>query len=345
MKKSNLYPLFVALMFAASAVFYASCTKEGPQGPPGEDGIDGTDGTATCGQCHNFTENTTARILQWENSTHANGGNYERNGTSCAPCHTSKGFREVLATGAMETETAISNPTNINCYTCHDIHQTYTASDWALATAEPLVMWQGGHTFDGGTGNLCANCHQMRTFTMPDASDPSGDYTVSSSRFGPHHGPQSAMLMGVNGYGVETSPNPHFSKDHNTCVGCHMAEPYGAQAGGHTWNTAYAYHGHTELLTAGCLASGCHTNEDLLLENYEELEAEIQALIDTLYPLLVDAGIANPETGLANPGTYTNDVAGAYFNYVTVALEDRSNGIHNPFYIKNMLETALESLQ
>ncbi|MEZ5197436.1 MAG: hypothetical protein R2764_13885 [Bacteroidales bacterium] len=64
----------------------------GADGADGEDGIDGADGTTTCIQCHDNSEVMFARTNQWEHSTHANGGNYERNEGECAICHTSQGF-------------------------------------------------------------------------------------------------------------------------------------------------------------------------------------------------------------------------------------------------------------
>lgn len=340
----NLNKLFRLLPLAVATLLFitVSCTKEGPQGPAGEDGQDGADGNATCGQCHDFSETIKAKMVQYATSLHATGSAFERNGTSCAPCHTSKGFRERIETGLMETAENISNPTPPNCYTCHNIHQSYTADDWTLATAEAVVHWQGGTTFDGGTGNLCANCHQARvTDPFPDAANPGGTYTVSSSRFGPHHGPQSNLLLGVGGYGVSGAvAHPHMNAE-NTCVTCHMAEAYGSQAGGHNMGAAYDYHGSTEPLTAGCL--GCHPDEDGLIEDLEEFKMEMEEDLATLYQMLVDEGIANPETGLANTGDYTNAVAGAYFNYIYLE-EEASMGVHNPTYAKDLIEAAMDAL-
>jgi hypothetical protein len=60
--------------------------------------------------------------------------------------------------------------------------------------------------------------------------------------------------------------------------------------------------------------------------------------------MLETAGIYNPTTGLANTGTYTNRVAGAYWNFITLE-EDRSMGIHNPKFTKKVLENTIASLQ
>ncbi len=55
---------------------------------------------------------------------------------------------------------------------------------------------------------------------LPEAVD--GMITDISEHWGPHHGPQSAMLLGVAGAGAEGSPSPHYSAVEDTCVACHM---------------------------------------------------------------------------------------------------------------------------
>jgi hypothetical protein len=337
----QLLPLAVATLLFITV----SCTKEGPQGPPGEDGVDGADGNATCGQCHDFSETIKAKMVQWEASLHRTGGTFERNGTSCAPCHVSKGFREVLETGLQATAEAISNPTPVNCYTCHNIHQTYESADWALASTAPVTHWQGGTVYDGGgNGNLCANCHQSRvTDPFPDAGNPGGNFEITSFRFGPHHGPQSNLLLGVGGYGVAArASHPHFNADNGSCIGCHMAEPFGSQAGGHNMAVVYDYHGGDHLLVEGCLA--CHTDEDQLLENTEEFYAEIEADMAELWQMLVDAGVGDPDNATyAVTGTHTNAAAGAFYNFKYIE-EDKSKGLHNPTYTRNMIDAAKSAL-
>jgi len=336
--------LVLPIAVAFSLMLTVSCTKEGPQGEAGVDGKDGADGNATCGECHDFSETIEAKMLQWEASLHGTGQNFERNSTSCAPCHTSKGFREVMETGAQATGASISNPTPVNCYTCHDIHQTYTADDWNLASVAAVTHWQGGGTFDGGTGNLCANCHQSRvTEPFPDDGNPSGDYEISSYRFGPHHGPQSNLLLGSGAYGVNDFKHPHFAGDLNSCTLCHLAEPYGSQAGGHNMGITYEYHGGDELLTAGCLE--CHPDEDKMLENTEKLYAEIEEEMAILWDMLVEAGVADTAAhpGYAIQGTHSNAAAGAFYNYKYIE-EDKSKGLHNPTYTRHMIQASKDAL-
>ena len=73
---------------------------------------------------------------------------------------------------------------------------------------------------------------------------------------------QGIMLAGTGGVefaGTATYGNsPHTTAITDACVTCHMAEAYGSQAGGHTWNMTYDYHGQETLNDAACQT--CHTD-------------------------------------------------------------------------------------
>ncbi|HEY9114294.1 MAG TPA: hypothetical protein VIN10_06310, partial [Bacteroidales bacterium] len=196
MKRNYVSILLVSGLFLIGML--ASCTKEGPAGPPGKDGTNGTngtngtDGTSGCIQCHDNSQNIESRYLQWSQSGHALNGDYERNSTSCAPCHTSQGFLERMAAGTQVTSATIDNPMPPNCYACHQIHETYTSADLNLTYDAPVVYWfnPGGEaTPDFGTGNLCANCHQSRISDPFPTVGSTETYTITSYRWGPHHGP------------------------------------------------------------------------------------------------------------------------------------------------------------
>jgi len=346
MKKLNLAHLFMVMILAL--VVAAGCTKEGPAGPAGADGtngtdgVDGQDGTTTCVECHSSNQVLFAIENQWGHSTHALGGNYERNGGECAICHTSQGFLgnidgsyDYEADGAM-----ISNPNPPNCYTCHKIHDTYTSADLAFTFDGPTVLRNSGASIDFGKANLCASCHQGRTVD-PFPVEGGADIVVTSSRYGVHHGPQANTLAASGLFEPGTGYNanhPHFTGIADGCVTCHMADPFGAQAGGHTMNISYDYHGSTEVNLAGCMA--CHTDEDALVENTEELQAEIAALLAELKVKLDAAGITAEGSDSSIPGTYPVAVAGACLNYKALT-EDRSLGVHNPTYIKKVLENTI----
>jgi hypothetical protein len=349
MKKFNLFTMLMSVATIVSLIVVsAACTKEGPagkdgvDGQDGEPGINGQDGTATCAVCHDNSEEVEIKTAQWGKSIHAIGGRNFENATGCAPCHTSQGFKEVVNTAATATAAAIENPANINCYTCHKVHDSYSEADWELRKTTDITFWLTGETFNFGKGNICAQCHQPRiSYQIPDVSQPAGSYTFTSKRFGPHHGSQGATFSGSGYYktGTGLANSAHFTMITDACVTCHMASPIGFTAGGHSFNmydeeeAAYNF--------AGCVA--CHTDEDVLAEDLTVLQDSVAAKMTRLGDLLVAKGIYNPAStsGYAIPGTYTNDVAGAYWNFISI-LEDRSEGVHNPTFVLQLLDNSID---
>ena len=331
--------VMVVLLAAGCQGEDGSTGPAGAAGKVGPAGAVGANAAETCSDCHNETTVIKARQVQWGNSLHGAGFTFERNGTSCAACHTAEGFVISQESGGTKLlDAAVDNPSPINCRTCHNIHDTNTEADWALATTDPVTIDLTGDTVDLGMGNLCANCHQPRTsYDVPVVGG--GDVENTSSRFGPHHGPQSTMLFALAGYGDYTGSSGH-SMIEDTCTTCHMASAYGKQSGGHTMSMAYEYHEHEVQNTAGC--QSCHTDvEDF---NVNGALDEIAALGDELKVLLVREGLL-AESGSAIPGTYTSAQAGALWNYRMVILEDRSGGVHNPGFAKFLLETGIDALK
>ncbi len=349
MKVLNKFSFLLSFLLIASMAF-VSCTKEGPaglagkdgkDGKDGEDGINGLDGTATCMQCHDNTQSLDARVLQWESSFHATGDAFARNTGDCATCHTSQGFRGKLdgtydptATGAK-----ITNPNPPNCYTCHKIHESYTPGDLALTVSGAIAMNNVEGTHEFGTGNICASCHQARPLN-PFPTAGGGDYVIPSPYWGLHHGTQANVLKGVGLFNVGTglANSLHATMVSESCVTCHMADGYGDQSGGHTmWMRNEA----GVMNTAGCIS--CHTNATDLKNSTAALQAEVTALLAELKEKLVATGVINPTTESPVPGTYSQVVAGCFINYKAVS-EDKSLGVHNPGFVKKLLENSIEAL-
>lgn len=324
--------LFIFALVALAAVLYlAGC--EGERGPAGQDAA------TVCVNCHNDDTEIWAIVAEWSNSVHATGGNYERNTPPCSRCHTSEGFVAYLETGDPGTP---YYPSAIGCFTCHRPHTNY---NFDLRIDTPVTLDYGG-TFDDGKANLCANCHQVR---VPSPLPPqSGTVDITSSRWGPHHGPQSNILSGQGAYVFPgesyRNQHPHYTANLEGCPTCHMAQPFGSQAGGHTWNMTYVYHGSEEDNTAGCMTTefSCHASVDDF--HYHGIQDSVDVLVAVLDTLLMDAGIINPANGLINaPITLTADQAGATFNYYMFE-EDRSRGIHNPVYYMDALNASITAM-
>jgi len=284
-----------------------------------------------CADCHNDTTIITGKETAWAESTHGTGEAYLR-GTSagCAGCHSGGGFSDMVAAGLTPdtVEVGDPNPTRQDCRACHNIHVTYTSEDWSLETTDEVALYAFEDVvFDGGKGSLCANCHQPRR--QMEVVD--GIVNVDSTHWGPHHGPQSAMLLGVGGaLGVESEgrESDHYRSTDETCVTCHV------------YNDSHTF----EPSLAACLE--CH-------EEAESFDIEgVQTKVDELLVELQDALVANgllagdAENGF-HPvvGEYPEAQAGALWNYIFIAIEDSSHGVHNSDYTIDLLESSIEALK
>jgi hypothetical protein len=222
-------------------------------------------------------------------------------------------------------ESADPNPSRINCRACHNIHTSYTADDWALKTVAPVKLVALDATFDGGMGNLCANCHQQRT-PFPEAKD--GLVSITSSHWGGHHGPEAALLLGVGGaLGVEGKPTAHYSTVQDTCVTCHL--------GGAGENANHSF----MPVVATCVA--CHADATSL--DVDGKQTEIKDKLEQVKAALQAKGLMD-DKGVVVVGDYPEAQAGALWNYLFIE-EDKSDGVHNMPYANALLDAALEALK
>lgn len=354
-----------------------SCVKEGPvgltgadgaDGVDGADGRDGADGTVECLVCHSG-DAINAKRAEFAMSVHKSGVNavdYAGGRQSCAHCHSHEGFVQYAEFGKILGD--ISNPSAWKCGTCHGVHETFESTDYALRLTDPVVaVANPSITMDlGGSNNLCANCHQTRRARPVDEDQYSrgklievggnGLYRVTSSHYGPHHGPQSALVLGI-GFaeipGSVTYPEvgSSFHLEQASCLGCHMAVFSNGQ-GGHSWTPNQD------------ACNTCHgVDEDNF--NYGGTQSNTHAQLDELRDKLVELGIVeyheegewiwDPETGEhievdiegeyhVVPGLYPLIQVEAFFNWIGLD-EDRSLGVHNPKYANALLTNTLEALE
>jgi hypothetical protein len=215
----------------------------------------------------------------------------------------------------------IADVTHQDCRTCHEIHTTFTGADWALETTADVVLYAFEDvTYAGGDGNLCANCHQPRRQIAE--ADADGNIEVTSTHWGPHHGPQSAVLMGVGGAGeaAEGKPSAHYSMVEGTCSTCHLGE-----GDNHTFQPSIA------------ACTGCHADiEDF---DFSGLQTEVDEKLHELEEKLEAAGMYHD--GHPVVGSYPAAQAQAMWNYIMLSVEDASHGVHNPSYTKALLEASL----
>jgi len=173
----------VRLLFLLIVLGFLFTSCEGPMGIPGKDANE------SCKECHNTAGIDSVKTM-FELSKHAYGeAAFAESGSSgCAPCHTSEGFKNVVATNASTVFTIVppattySNPYasapdksygEMRCSMCHPkLHTTYTHDDFMPLTttaAVPMTFFGGAKTIDlqqdDSKSNLCVKCHQPRPFS------------------------------------------------------------------------------------------------------------------------------------------------------------------------------------
>jgi hypothetical protein len=226
------------------------------------------------------------------------------------------------------------NAAKISCNTCHDEHRSFDfendGNDMALRQGfmPVTLIADPSYTIDMGRSNTCVNCHQPRDYGYnPPVPGPTEDFEVTSTRYGPHHGPQSTVLEGIMGAEIAGSlsyPARGTSKHREaTCTGCHMGETTDGTDGGHTfWVTDNA-----------CLQ--CHSS-------VPSADGSFDADMATLKAKLIALGVLQ-ENNRTIRGTYPANVTQALWNYKTL-LEDKSHGVHNPAYTRALLKNSIDAL-
>jgi len=375
------------LLIAASSLVFMQCTSDyqvinGQDGDPGLNGLDGIDGidgvgTQVCIDCHSSGHREGIYDAYYAMTTNHSSGSSWARGTSesCASCHNNEGFIDYIETGAVATGGYnVSNP--ISCNGCHDDHRSFDfendGNDFAVRTIDAVdfrVFAEDPNLPDyvldyGNASNLCANCHQPRRGT-PTVEDYPGKYLQTSGHWGPHHGPQTALLEGLLGAYttftlVEDIPavkQAAHRKDTGACIDCHMR---GTTDGsyGHTWEPA------------GNNCASCHSAPFSQLKQgyagYENDIATLGALLENVVgqaiervngvwvPVFEADGVTPvPTTGLVHfedgewhplTGLFDLKDAEAAWNFLFI-IEDKSKGIHNPNYAKSIIKNSIAAMQ
>jgi hypothetical protein len=206
-------------------------------------------GAGSCSQCHDSLTHH-YRSAEWGNSRHASMGSHTS--SSCGRCHTAQGFVNYV-----QGAPAVTTPyETITCGACHDPHKD--SNPHQLRTLAAVTLMDNKTTItNGGAGLICMNCHMSRR----DATN-YVETTAGSSGFGPHHGPQSDMLVGANAitYGAVIPSSAHREVVEDSCATCHMQEaetsPAFTHAGGHTFNMKWDSGSNTVELVEACVQ--CH---------------------------------------------------------------------------------------
>ena len=357
MKRINLIGY---LMIVISSLLFIQCTSDPIPGPAGADGTNGTNGTdgvdgvdgsaASCIACHSDTHREPI-IAAFDLTKHATGSSWAR-GTSesCAACHNNEGFIDYIETGAVATGGYnVSN--HLSCTGCHNTHRSFDfendGNDMAVRTLDAVnfAVFAEDDTVDdytldyGDASNLCANCHQPRRGAP--VADENGKYTNTSTHWGPHHGPQTALLEGLFGAYktftlVEDIPAAASAahRKNSSCIQCHMDATDGSEGHGFepAFNKCTDCHGSATPMEVAGLAEEMETLKGLLENVVGRNQADTEDVI----------GIVHDDHPVV--GVFDIKDAEAAWNYLFI-LEDKSMGIHNPDYAKSLIKNSIAALQ
>lgn len=308
-----------------------------------------------CGKCH--TSNSHPTFDQWQSSKHslvveslansfAGGSQFN----SCGECHSGDYRFIVLQEGETVGDdyllgVAREDMNAIACATCHDPHRRTgnapfadAGRDYQLrfpAVAYPVATSTLAAATDETRFNLCGQCHHSRSATWQDTSRP------------PHRSVQSNIYVGEmpvpTGYpALVFSENSPHALVQGQCTTCHMhrqdfMSEVAPPISGHTFEVNYA----------GCVTSGCHPSADSAQALAQSLARTVNDLANDVYTRL-----GNPATweyssnggpdsaGQAGISVETKQIRFLYY----YAVYDGSGGVHNPGYVKALLNRAREIL-
>lgn len=317
-----------------------------------------------CGICHEGSHHP--YMSEWEESPH----NFDAGSAHGAPvnggcegCHEGVAAAERLAGdlsvfyggapyGTAPRDTMDHPIAGIVCSTCHDPHSDENPGQIRAVDDVPLVTANGESPVitEGGTGKLCMHCHHARRAPEPQIEE-------GYDHFGPHANPQADMMAGKSAFhGVAPQDfvwaRPVHLNVVNSCKTCHlnMAE--------YTSEAEPAVTGHTFLPTVEA-CEPCHG----VLETFDDIRAnddydgngqvdgvqtEVHGLLVKLEEALYESGIdttggADLAEALGDTLRSTKLQREAGYNWIFVE-DDKSMGIHNPFYCVQILQQAYNHL-
>ncbi len=307
--------------------------------------------STVCGACHTGSHHPT--FEEWSESGHSAvtptlAGRFNE-GTSlnaCGSCHSGDFIYEALFLGESVPDDALAgvDPMDmhaVECAICHNPHartgnavEPEDGRDYQLRFPEvtsPIPT----NTVEAVTNvdrfNLCGKCHHARGRTW-----------VDSSR-GPHHSVQVNVYIGEMAMPEDTDPLvPSRTSVHTfareQCANCHMyREDFQDE-------NAPAISGHTFAVNnGGCAASGCHPSVDQAIAAQATLQMEVQSRLDAISEALGDPAdweyTSNGGPDSEGQAEVSDRVKQVRFMYYYM-LEDSSLGVHNPAYVRSMLDQS-----
>jgi hypothetical protein len=324
-----------------------------------------------------ITVDTVAKITtDWAASPHGvmPALNAEFNRDGCVQCHTGNGLEKFVnkdnvykvsdaikavsgVTGSVTYDTTKMNvvdfPSAIGCKSCHSGNGAAIMKSGTVPAA--LNVYSNGNVQYAGTtdlkvGNanaLCITCHNgRRDVKTIYALNADADLANNSGSY-PHHA-WGALASGLGGMEY---PDETYKKStmHQTqgCVGCHMGQ-----------NKSHKF----EAEVANCKT--CHStmtsfedarSKSATMKAIDELAVKLRAAIIAKVPGAVEVGTTNSTFPVVDKDAKqikattisSKEVLVGAYNYAIYKqeMDMGSKGIHNPQYLKSLLEVSIKRLE
>jgi hypothetical protein len=350
-----------------SLVSLAGVTCESCHGPGSEhiattdtNKMDRTVSSGKCGQCHDQLP-FEFEYAQWKTSIHANcvfegrtvADSVRNTFNDCNRCHDGEtyiGFTKGRKT-AINLTTADQEV--IGCASCHDPHGTPNAANLRTRITGSDTLSGGIHyPTSVGTATVCLDCHKARKGPLWYIVT-RGSFT---STWGPHESPQGDVVLGKNA--AMFNGVPYLGGSHSNmsdlCIKCHMATTTDTgtvqhnKVGGHTWNLHDAASNYDHV--SGC--QGCHPGvssfEDFMAPQdfdgnnlIESWQKEVAGCISKLGHALPHTGYDTVNWQVIARDSNNLNLRKAYWNYLLIR-NDKSFGLHNPFFAVQVLLTSVQ---
>jgi hypothetical protein len=318
--------------------------------------VDKSYDAGVCNQCHDAPSKHRLSSY-WAASKHAifaEGGHTGQN--SCYPCHSGTAFAKWVDNNKVGTSywNASDANKNISCAVCHEPHGNSNPHQLRTVAIDSLRNGYRTPANIGGTGYLCANCHNAR-YSVKARVTTTPPYYGFVNRYGPHYNNQADMYFGSNGYQYNdqslTGQMTHAGVE-NSCVTCHMAERVVGSSVHPNHEMAMVDSLGHDIVTAcrDCHGSHVESFEDIMaFSDYDQdgtiepVKLEIQGLLDRLRAWLPkDSTTGEPCNMMYDSLKVKNrpDYVQGIWNYYFVK-NDKSMGMHNTKYTVALLQKAL----
>lgn len=344
----------------------------------GEEVASWTSPTASCGNCHAI-DGIERRIASQVGVAGDGGITNVATGAINYRNSTNNAVSEGMYTGTAKVAA-------VTCVTCHQVNDandphrtgaTYTPGSFPLrvasgATDQAMLEKSPDKTAIVGTAagtlgaaNACIFCHKSRKdvtnyISGAAGADAGAPNKLSSTRWGPHEGPQADIYSGVGGYHFAGQTYDGLSATHRvkvTCIDCHMPT---VTTNGNTPN--HSFYAQLSACTT-CHAAAKNFDVDGQQSQIKAALFELQAALNAAGYLTRSSGapyeaLTSDQLGdgafasdLTRPNgapdggvpTLTADQAGALYNYLIIA-RGGALGVHNPRYVRQLIFDSYKAI-